>query len=75
MEYATLLAIILILGGLTGILYWASYAPDFLNEKFNVGRNSGGNSASCTALMSVGYFVFILIIIGGVIGLFNRVQL
>lgn len=69
-----MLAIILILGGLTGMLYWASYAPDFLNEKFNMECSDSGNSMGCTALMSIGYIILFLIIVGGVVGLFHRVQ-
>lgn len=65
-----MLAIILILGGLTGILYWATYAPNFLNETFDMECNSGGNSMGCTAVMSLGYFVLFALIVGGVIGLF-----
>ena len=70
MEYATLLAIIFILGGLTGMLYWATFAPDFLNETFDMKCSPSGNSMGCTAVMSIGYFIIFMIIISGVVGLF-----
>jgi hypothetical protein len=70
MEYRTMLAIILILGGLTGMLYWATFAPDFLNETFDMGCDPNANSMGCTAVMSIGYFILFMLMVGGAIGIF-----
>jgi hypothetical protein len=75
MEYKTMLAILFVLIGITGILYWATYAPGFLTEKFHMNCDTSARSMGCTALLSLGYVILIGLIIGGVVGLFAGVQL
>jgi hypothetical protein len=69
MEYKTMLAIILILAGLTGILYWATYAPEFLSKTFHMECNVTAPPMSCTLLLSIGYVILIGLMIGGAVGL------
>lgn len=64
-----MLAIILILGGLTGILYWATYAPEILSEKFDENCDPNTSTWGCTMILLIGYFFLISLIIGGAVGL------
>jgi uncharacterized membrane protein (UPF0136 family) len=70
MDATTVAAILFILGGITGFLYWGEYMPDLMNGTLSMKCDTTTPSVWCVPFMLVGYAIFILITVGGIIGLF-----